>query len=63
MKSRRRGRPSRAGRFWQPSHVVDDGGSRAAVEVVVRGGYVVRIGEQATTEHIRRVLQTISELE
>ena len=44
-------------------HVVDDGGSRAAVEVVVRGGYVVRIGEQATTEHIRRVLQTISELE
>ncbi len=43
--------------------VVDDVGRMAAVEVVAKNGYLVRIGEQATAEHMRRVLQTVSELE
>ena len=46
--------------------VVDDVRSTstvAAVEVVAKNGIVVRIGEQVTTEHLRRVLQTVSELE
>ena len=42
--------------------VVDDSAGTATVEVVARNGYVVRVAEQITAEHMRRVLQTVSEL-
>ncbi len=35
----------------------------AAVEVVAKNGYLMRVGEQATAEHVRRVLQAVSELD
>ena len=42
--------------------LVDDRGVAAAVEIIAHNGYVVRVGEQATTEHVRRVLQAVREL-
>ena len=42
--------------------LVDDERHGGAVEIVAKNGYVVRVGEQATTEHVRRVLQAVSEL-
>lgn len=42
--------------------VIDDRGDRAGVEIVAKNGYVVRVGQQATAEHVRRVLQAVSEL-
>ena len=35
---------------------------RAGVEVVAKNGYVVRVGELATAEQVRCVLQAVSEL-
>ena len=43
--------------------VIDDGGGRAGVEIVAKNGYVVRVGQQATAEQVRRVLQAVSELD
>ena len=43
--------------------LVDDRGSAAAVEIVARNGYVVRVGQQATCEQVRRVLQAVRELD
>ena len=44
-----------------PVHVVDDE-KAAPIEIVAGNGLVVRVSEQATTEHVRRVLQAVSEL-
>lgn len=44
-----------------PVQLVDDR-TAAAVEIVTATGLLIRVGEQATTEHLRRVLQAISEL-
>ncbi len=43
--------------------IIDDRGGMAAVEVVAKNGYLMRVGEQATAEHVRRVLQAVSELD
>lgn len=45
-----------------PVQLIDDGSSAAAVEIVAGNGYVIRVSEQATTEHLRRVLQAVGEL-
>jgi hypothetical protein len=45
-----------------PVQLVDDGSSTAAVEIIAGNGYVIRVSEQATTEHLRRVLQAVGEL-
>jgi len=42
--------------------LVDDRGCGAAVEIVAENGYVIRVSEQATSEHLRRVLQAVNEL-
>ena len=43
--------------------LVDDGKCAAAVEIVAGNGYVIRVSEQATTEHVRRVLQAMNQLD
>ena len=43
--------------------VIDDRDGTTAVEVVAKNGYVIRVGEQATAEHVHRVLQAVSELD
>lgn len=45
-----------------PVQVVDDRDGAAAVEVVAANGLVVRIGQAATIEQVRQVLQVVSEL-
>lgn len=40
--------------------LVDD--SSASVEIVAGNGYVIRVSEQATSEHLRRVLQAVAEV-
>lgn len=45
-----------------PVQLVGDGSCQSDVEVVAKNGYVVRIGEQATADHVRRVLRAVSEL-
>ncbi len=42
--------------------VIADVPSTAEVEIVADNGYVVRVGPEATTEHLRRVLQTVREI-
>ena len=42
--------------------VVADHPLTAEVEIVAENGYVVRVGPDATTEHLRRVLQTVREI-
>jgi transposase-like protein len=43
--------------------VIDDRDDQSGVEIVAKNGYVVRVGERATAEHVRRVLQAVSELD
>ena len=43
--------------------VIDDRDDQAGVEVVATNGYVVRVGQQATAEQVRRVLQAVSGLD
>ena len=45
-----------------PVQLVDDRGGCAPIEIVAGNGFVVRVSEGATTEHLRRVLQIMSEL-
>ena len=45
-----------------PVHVVDDRSSAAPIEIVAGNGYVIRVSEAATSEHVRLVLQAVSEL-
>lgn len=42
--------------------LLDDHVCGAAVEIVAENGYVIRVSEQATSEHLRRVLQAVNEL-
>ena len=42
--------------------VIADAPSAAEVEIVAENGYVVRVGPDTTTEHLRRVLQTVREI-
>jgi hypothetical protein len=46
-----------------PVQVVDDRGMAAPVEIIASNGFVIRVGEQATPEHLRRVLQAVGELD
>ena len=43
--------------------LVDDQSGAATVEIVVQNGYVVRVGQQATSDQVRRVLQVVRELD
>ena len=54
--------PGAAGAL-SPVRVIDDRGCAAGVEIVAKNGYVVRVGEQAASEHVRRVLQAVSQLD
>ena len=45
-----------------PLEVVEDHYCTAPVEIVVNQNLVIRVSEQATTDHLRRVLQAVSEL-
>jgi transposase-like protein len=45
-----------------PVQIVEDRGFAAAVEIVAKNGYVIRVSEQATTEQVRRVLEAVGEL-
>ena len=42
-----------------PVQLLDDRGGTAPVEIVTTNGYVIRVGEDATTDHVRRVLQAV----
>lgn len=44
-----------------PVRLIDDRAS-AGVEIVARNGWVVRVGEDTSTEHLRRVLELVREL-
>lgn len=44
-----------------PVQVVDDQ-AMAVVEIVASNGFVIRVSEQASTEHLKRVLQAVDEL-
>ncbi len=46
-----------------PVHVVDDQRAAAPIEIVAGNGYAIRVSEAATSEHLRRVLQIVSELD
>ena len=46
-----------------PVQLVEDRNCVAAVEVVATNGFVIRVSEEATTEHVRRVLQAVGELQ
>ena len=45
-----------------PVQITDDRGCLAAVEIVAENGYLIRVSEQATAEHVRRVLQAVGGL-
>ena len=45
-----------------PVKLVDDRNCAAPVEIVVGNGYVIRVSEAATTDHVRRVLRAVGEL-
>ena len=42
-----------------PLQLVDDRNSSAPVEIVTGNGYVIRVRESATADHVRRVLQAV----
>ena len=42
-----------------PVQLIDDRNDAAPVEIVTTNGYVIRVGEEATTDHVRRVLQAV----
>ena len=42
-----------------PLQLVNDRDSWASVEIVTGNGYVIRVRESATTDHVRRVLQAV----
>jgi hypothetical protein len=46
---------------FAPVEVVGDRPS-GGVEIVARNGLVVRVGEEAATEHVRRILQLVHEI-
>lgn len=43
--------------------LVHDGNGVAPIEIVAGNGYVIRVSEAATTDHVRRVLRAVGELE
>jgi len=42
--------------------LLDDRNHSAPVEIVAASGYVIRVSEAATTDHVRRVLQAMGGL-
>jgi len=42
-----------------PVQILDDQVAAAPVEIVVGDGYVIRVSEAATIDHVRRVLQAV----
>ena len=47
------------GATFLPVQLLDDRNSAAPVEIVTAGGYVIRVDEHATVDHVRRVLQAV----
>ena len=54
---------SAEGTMVVPVQLLDDRTSAAPVEIVAQNGFVVRVSEAATADHVRRVLQVVSELD
>ena len=54
---------SASGAMLVPVQVLDDRNGVAPVEIVSGSGFVIRVGETATTDHLRRVLRAVSELD
>jgi len=50
---------STGGPAFLPVQLLDDRNGTAPVEIVTPSGYVIRVSEAATTDHVRRVLQAI----
>ena len=50
------------GATFVPVQLLDDRSGAAPVEILAGNGYVVRVSESATADHLRRVLQAVSEL-
>ena len=50
------------GATFVPVQLLDDRNCPAPVEIVCESGFVIRVGETATTDHLQRVLRAISEL-
>jgi transposase-like protein len=44
-----------------PVQLLDDRNVAAPVEIVAGNGYVIRVSETATTDHVRRVLRAVGE--
>ena len=51
---------SAGGPAFLPIQFVDDRPGTAPVEIVTTGGYVIRVSEAATTDHVRRVVQAVN---
>ena len=45
-----------------PVQLVDDQSGAATVEIVAGNGYLIRVSDRATADHVRRVLQVVDEL-
>ena len=54
---------SASGVTFVPVQLLDDRNCAAPVEIVSGSGFVIRVSETATTDHLRRVLQAVSELD
>ena len=50
---------SSGGPTFLPVRLLDDRNSTAPVEIVTTNGFVIRVREEATTDHVRRVLQAV----
>lgn len=50
---------SNSGPTLLPVQILDDRANPAPVEIVTGGGYVIRVGREATIDHLRRVLQAV----
>ncbi len=46
---------------FMPVQLLDDRNGAAPVEIVTGNGYVIRVSETATTDHVRRVLRAVGE--
>jgi len=50
---------SAGGPTFLPVQLLDDRNDTAPVEIVTTSGYVIRVSDAATTDHVRRVLQAV----
>ena len=52
-----------SGATFVPVQLLDDRNCPTPVEIVAASGFVIRVSETATTDHLRRVLRAVSELD